>query len=320
MMSKPKKSLRVLLAVASALFATAALAGEITLFHARDFVGESLTLNGAAPDLLATGFNDSAASVVVNAGVWEVCTDIRFQGRCMQLRQGEYRGVGGISERIASVREIVSVSRSAPPVIVATAEPRIVLFEGPGFGGRSVEVTQTMSRLDGIRYYAGAGAAVVSGGTWRLCSGEMFRGECEELPPGQYESLGALNGRVSSAELLGLTGAPVAVAPAPAAIGRVVLYDSSDFRGKSVVIDQTAVPNLDLFGFNDRAASMRIEAGTWMFCTDERFRGDCRTLGPGEYARLPGDIHRRIVSARPIRSVYGAASNMTPFVHSQPMS
>jgi len=180
MMSKVKKSLLVLVAAASALFATAALAGEITLFHGRNFAGESLTLNGTAPDLASTGFNDSAASVIVRDGVWEACTDIGFQGRCMQLQPGEYRGIGAVNDRIASVREIVSVSRSAPPVVVATASPRLVLFEGPGFGGRSVEVTQTMSRLDGIRYYAGAGAAVVTGGTWRLCSGEMFRGECED--------------------------------------------------------------------------------------------------------------------------------------------
>src|SRR5438132_271118 len=92
------------------------------------------------------------------------------------------------------------------------------------------------------------------------------------IPRCRREKRGERHGRVGAGELVGLTGAPVAVAPAAAAIGRVVLYDSSDFRGKSVVIDQSAVPNLDLFGFSDRAASMRIEAGTWMFCTDERFR------------------------------------------------
>ena len=141
-MSKHSTSLRAVLAAASALFATAALAGEITLFHGTAFLGQGLTLNGPAPDLLATGFNDSAASVVVHDGVWEGCTDIRFQGTCIQLPPSAYRRVGAPNDRIASVRELGSVSAPTPPVATAGAGARIVLFEGPGFDGRSVKVTR----------------------------------------------------------------------------------------------------------------------------------------------------------------------------------
>jgi hypothetical protein len=226
MMSIHKKSLHVLLAAATALFATVALAGEITLFQSTDFRGDTLTLRRPASNLLATGFNDSASSIVIRDGIWEACTDIQFQGSCVRLQPGEYRMLGAMNDRISSVREIVSVSAAAPPpVAIASAEPRVVLFEQPGFGGRTMEFTRTMGRLDSSRFDAGAGAAIVHGGNWRLCSEYMFRGECAELSPGQYDSLGALNGRVSSAELL--ARAPVAVAPAPVA-GRVGLCVSSD--------------------------------------------------------------------------------------------
>jgi hypothetical protein len=57
--------------------------------------------------------------------------------------------------------------------------------------------------------------------------------------------------------------------------------------------------------FNDRAASMRIERGYWTFCSDPRFGGDCRTFGPGDYARLPNELDRNISSARPANEVYG---------------
>lgn len=317
MMSIRKKSLHVLLAAATALFAAAAVAGEVTLYQNRDFRGDSLTLGRPAPNLLATGFNDSASSIVIRDGIWEACTNIQFQGRCVTLQPGEYRMLGALNDRISSVREIVSVSTAPPPVFVASAAPRIVLFEQPGFAGRSVELTQTMGHLDSSRFYTGAGAAVVYGGNWRLCSDDSFRGECTELSPGQYDSLGALNGRVSSAELL--ARAPIAIAPAPVA-GRVVLFDSSDFRGKSLVIDRASVPNLERMGFDDRTASMRIEQGTWTFCTDERFQGECRTFGPGKYPRLPVDIYRRIVSARLVNDVYGAVSSVTPYTHWQPAS
>ena len=32
---------------------------------------------------------------------------------------------------------------------------------------------------------------------------------------------------------------------------------------------------------------MRIEGGTWFFCSDADFAGHCQTFGPGEYAHLP---------------------------------
>jgi hypothetical protein len=77
MMSKVRKSL-LLVAAASALFATAALAGEITLFHGGNFAGEAdAERHRARPRV--DRFNDSAASVIVHDGVWEACTGIGFR-------------------------------------------------------------------------------------------------------------------------------------------------------------------------------------------------------------------------------------------------
>ena len=84
-----------------------------------------------------------------------------------------------------------------------------------------------------------------------------------------------------------------------------MLYELPNFGGQSVVIDRVAIPDLQRVGFNDRASSIVIESGTWSFCTDASFRGDCYTLGPGQYARLPRDVDRRIASARRINNVYG---------------
>src|SRR5439155_18694245 len=175
----------------------------------------------------------------------------------------------------------------AAPVIIASGEPRIVLFERAGFGGRSVELTKTMGGLDWSALYAGADAAVVYGGVWRLCTRQYFRGECADFAPGRYESLGSLTGRVSSAELVAVTGAaPVSLAPPPAVGGRVVLFERPNFRGHSVVIDRSAVSDLQSIGFDYRAGSMQIEGGVWVFCSDAGFQGECHVLGPGQYAAL----------------------------------
>ena len=309
MRTQRKQLLGALAGALLAISVPVALAGEITLYEHRDFRGDSLTLHRGAPNLERSGL-DSASSLVVRDGVWEVCTDAFFRGSCAQLQPGEYRRLDGpLNDRISSVREIVATTAVVPPIVIASAEPRIMLFEAPGFGGGAIELTKTNGKLDRIPGYSGADAVIVYGGTWRLCSREYYRGECFDFVPGRYENLGALTGRVWSAELVAVTGAPVAAPPPPAGAGRVVLYEYPNFRGQSFAINWTELPNLNRMGFSDRAASMRIEEGYWMFCTDAQFRGDCRTLGPGEYARLPGDVDRRIASVRRVNEVYGAASS-----------
>ena len=333
MSTERKTFLSALVGALLALSVPAALAGEITLYEHRDLRGDSLTLHRGAPNLERTGPIDSAASLVVRDGVWEVCTDAFYRGSCARLRPGEYRKLDGLlNNTITSVREVVTTTElappivavapivaappiiaappivAAPPVVIAGAEPRIVLFERPGFGGGAIELTKTHGSLDRIAFFGGADAVIVYGGTWRLCSREYYRGECFDFVPGRYENLGALTGRVNSAELVAITGAPVAAVPPPVGVGRVVLYEYPNFRGQSFAINWNELPNLNRMGFSDRAASMRIEEGYWMFCTDTQFQGDCRTLGPGEYARLPREVDRRIASVRRVNDVYGATS------------
>ncbi|MDQ2964189.1 MAG: beta/gamma crystallin family protein [Pseudomonadota bacterium] len=308
-MTECKTLLGGLVGVLLALCVPVAQAGEITLYEHPDFRGDSLTLHRGAPNLERSGLNDRISSLIVRAGVWEVCSDAFFRGSCAQLRPGEYRRLDGpLSDRISSVREIVTPAEVAPPIVLASAEPRIALFELPGFRGGAIELTQTNGKLDRIPAYAGADAVIVYAGTWRLCSREYYRGECFDFVPGRYENLGLLTGRVRSAELVAITGAPVGVAPPVVGAGRAVLYEYPNFRGESFAIDRRELANLDRMGFGDRAASMRIEEGYWMFCTDAQFQGDCRTLGPGEYARLPRDVDRRIASVRRVNDIYGAAS------------
>ena len=319
---------RLVLGAALALIASGALAGEITLYQNRDFRGDTLTLRRAAPDLERTGFNDSASSVVIREGVWEVCTDPFYRGNCTRLEPGEYNRLeGALNDRVASVREIVGVSTAplvsppivaspptvvtsppivAAPPVVAAAGPRIALYSQPGFAGSGVEITETHGKLDRIPGYAAASAVIVYGGTWRLCTREYYRGQCADFTPGRYDSLGGLNGRIYSAELVSAAPAPVGVVTTtPLAEGRVILYDLPDFAGRSLAID-AEMPNLDRIGFGDRAASLRVESGYWMFCTDVRFGGVCRTFGPGEYPRLSPDVDHKIASIRRVNPVYGS--------------
>jgi len=85
---------------------------------------------------------------------------------------------------------------------------------------------------------------------------------------------------------------------------RAILYEGPDLRGRSYPIDTDVVRNLDRTGFNDRARSLRVESGYWIFCSDADFEGDCQTFGPGDYPDLSGALNRRISSGRRISDRY----------------
>jgi hypothetical protein len=83
-----------------------------------------------------------------------------------------------------------------------------------------------------------------------------------------------------------------------------VLYEQPNFGGRSVAVDQDFMPNLASSGFNDRASSLRVERGYWMFCSDAGFQGTCRTFGPGDYPQLPPGLNNAISSGRRIHQEY----------------
>lgn len=74
-------------------------------------------------------------------------------------------------------------------------------------------------------------------------------------------------------------------------------------QGRALVLEPSGTSDLAQAGFNDRASSLRIEGGYWIFCSDGNFRGECRTFGPGDYPVLPG-MNDRISSGRQISADY----------------
>jgi hypothetical protein len=285
--------------VVVSLLAPSAFAGEATLFANRNYQGPAMTVRGPSPNLERIGADGTASSLVVRSGVWEVCSKPYFEGYCAQLQPGEYSSFGtSVTDRVASLREVTQTANGAP---VATAtSPRIVLYEHAGFGGRSVTLTGAVPNLDRVQIGDSIDSAVVFDGVWRLCDGT--RRSCIELMPGRYESLGMLNGRVASADVVDHPSAtplaqptPSATQPSPAptagttqpGFARVVLYELPNFRGHSIVIDRPVISRLTNQWFGNGVGSMRIEGGTWFFCSDSDFAGHCQTFGPGDYAHLP---------------------------------
>jgi len=78
----------------------------IELFSEPGFGGERIGIENGGRDLDASNFNDRAASVIVHAGWWELCTDAHFGGSCAVYRPGDYPQMGGLTRQVSSVRRI----------------------------------------------------------------------------------------------------------------------------------------------------------------------------------------------------------------------
>jgi hypothetical protein len=192
----------------------------------------------------------------------------------------------------------------------------LTLYEGENFQGRNLTLRSDMRDLDRTNFNDRAMSLVIRDGVWEVCSDSQYRGHCATLQPGNYPMLeGGLDRRISSvrqvaeAPVAGRGYAPPGYAATPGyapsrGSAKAILYEGPDFRGRSFPIERNVVRNLDRTGFNDRAASLRVESGYWIFCSDANFEGDCRTFGPGDYPNLPGELNRRISSGRMINDRY----------------
>ena len=199
---------------------------------------------------------------------------------------------------------------------------RMALYERPSFQGDSIATVDALPDVQRSDLDEAAASVIVGNGTWEACTQANFRGACAELVPGQYADLDAqLNGPVRSVrEIGGSRGVTHVVVNPDVTVttiepprstsvvpsGRAVLYQNPNFSGTHAVVERGNAPDLDWARFSNPAASIRVESGSWLVCSDLGYEGDCRVLEPGNYATLPGMTG--IWSARQVwRTQYGYA-------------
>lgn len=94
-----------LLAAISALGAGSAMAQttELVIYKEANFRGHAETIKGEVANL-ENGLGREVSSLEAKGGAWEVCTGDHFKGRCRVLDEGRYAHLGGLNDRIVSVR------------------------------------------------------------------------------------------------------------------------------------------------------------------------------------------------------------------------
>ena len=97
---------------------------QVVFYENENFQGRTFTADSPVADFRSAGFNDRASSVVVRGERWEVCDTIRYEGRCVILRPGQYASLAamGLNDQISSVRTVsgnarVEDGRYAPPPV-----------------------------------------------------------------------------------------------------------------------------------------------------------------------------------------------------------
>lgn len=191
---------------ACAVAASGHAAAQLTFYQQGNFQGPSFIASGSVNDLSRAGFRDSASSVVVSNGRWEICDNVRFAGRCAILQPGNYPSLAGtgLNGRIASVR---TAGRDVPPPAPVVSAPpavppgaQIVFYEGADFQGRSFTAQNQVDDFSQFGFNDRASSAVVIGDRWEACENARFGGRCVVMRPGRYPSLVAMgmDSRVSS--------------------------------------------------------------------------------------------------------------------------
>ena len=275
---------------ASSLFVhLAAQAGEIRLYTDDNFKGRVVVLRDTTDDLSRVNFNDTVSSIQVDSGSWEVCAHADFKGDCKTLDRGEYRSLPGMNDKISSVREIGGSGGSTSGGRRAALE----LYADGGQRGASAGINADRDDLVDISFNDRASSARVEHGYWQLCSDSNYRGSCRVFGPGSHDDLGGLNGRVSSARLVD----PREENRPQNDAGQVVLYGRAFLKGPGLQVNRD-VSDLVRMNFNDQAASIVVNEGTWEMCTDSQFNGSCERMGPGKYETLGTTLEKRISSLR----------------------
>ncbi len=189
----------------------------------------------------------------------------------------------------------------------SAAADSITFYQDDNFRGHQFTANEPVSNFARNGFNDRVNSAVVHDGRWEICVDAEFRGGCGVLAPGAYPNLGAYANRISSVRPL--DGRYSDNRPDHRSDdrgrnreARATLYEGSNLSGRAYPLDGT-MPNLARTGFNDRASSLRVETGYWIFCSDSEFRGECRTYGPGEYTSLPG-LNNAISSGRRISNDY----------------
>lgn len=81
--------------------------GSIELYGQPGFGGRSVEIDRSVDSLRGSGMDDRASSIVVNEGVWQLCSGPGYSGTCRVFTPGRYPQLDyGMDNQVSSARQI----------------------------------------------------------------------------------------------------------------------------------------------------------------------------------------------------------------------
>lgn len=291
-------------------------AGTLVLFTGPNFTGQSIELDREESNFVRIRFNDQAMSAIAYGNEsWTVCEDTNFGTPCRTI-SGRVRNLNalGLGNRISSARPDYGYGGNdggygGPGNNYGGGyqgrDGTLVLFAGPNFTGRSVELTDQEYNLTGRRFNDQAMSAIVYGnGSWTVCEDANFGTPCREIS-GRIPNLNVyrLGNLITSARPNPLYGQPAGGYGGPGGGGynqydSITLYAGPNFTGPSVTLDADTY-NLEAVRFNDRAMSMTVNGRNgWLLCEHASFGGRCQQFDRNVSNLNQWGLGNRVSSAR----------------------
>ena len=169
---------------------------RVVLSDGDDMRGRAVTISETVTNFEHIGFNDAAASMVIEGGYWEFCSDANFRGECRVFGPGRYARL-----EPPLYRSISSIRPAQPAAPARRAEHQggdVVLFDDLNLGGRGFVVRGTVRNLNEFGFNDQASSLIVYAGRWEICTDAGFNGRCATFGPGRYDDLGDMDKQISS--------------------------------------------------------------------------------------------------------------------------
>lgn len=118
------RSIQAAFALSVLAFAAHASA-QITFYAENSFQGRNFYIDRPVSDFAHIGRKETASSVYVERGRWEVCSEPNYRGYCMVLRRGGYESLKdlGMNNTIASARPVSGDRRYQHEAAVPVEQP-----------------------------------------------------------------------------------------------------------------------------------------------------------------------------------------------------
>ena len=194
---------------------------------------------------------------------------------------------------------------TATVAFTTQAMAQATLYANDNFAGQSLRMSGDTPNLQRYNFNDRTSSIIVVGNRWEVCEDDNFRGRCTVLRPGRYSALSdiGLEDGISSARLIAanvqVSNNRYAPLPgtAPAAMN-ITFFESEGFQGRSYTATGQ-IPNLRRTGFNERASSAVVSGERWEVCENNRYKGQCMVLRPGQYPSLAAmGLSNEITSVR----------------------